>query len=100
MGIMYLQYLLLPMLHSTEKNELHTVQFCMTVNLFHNVNNFSVVAKCASEMYMCKTSRFTVTNGVNHRRRLHRGNRELRPGTYARTGATLRFAPVPFMAVL
>ena len=36
-----------------------------------------------------------------HRRRLHRGNRELRPGTHAQEpGQTLRFAPVPFMAVL
>ena len=35
-----------------------------------------------------------------HRRRLHRDNRELRPGTHARTGANVRFAPVPFMAVL
>jgi len=31
-----------------------------------------------------------------HRRRLHRGNRELRPGTHARTGANVAFCPGTF----
>ena len=33
---------------------------------------------------------------VGHRRRLHRGNRELRPGTHARTGANVAFCPGTF----
>ena len=32
----------------------------------------------------------------SHRRRLHRGNRELRPGTHARTGANVAFCPDTF----
>ena len=32
----------------------------------------------------------------DHRRRLHRGNRELRPGTHARTGANVAFCPGTF----
>ena len=32
----------------------------------------------------------------SHRRRLHRGNRELRPGTHARTGANVAFCPGTF----
>ena len=32
----------------------------------------------------------------NHIRRLHRGNRELRPGTHARTGANVAFCPGTF----
>jgi len=32
----------------------------------------------------------------HHRRRLHRGNRELRPGTHARTGANVAFCPGTF----
>jgi len=31
-----------------------------------------------------------------HRRRLHRGNRELCPGTHARTGANVAFCPGTF----
>jgi len=33
---------------------------------------------------------------LNHRRRLHRGNRELRAGTHARTGANVAFCPGTF----
>ena len=36
----------------------------------------------------------------SHRRRLHRGNWELRPGIHARTGANVAFCPGTFMAVL
>jgi len=32
----------------------------------------------------------------SHRRRLHQGNRELRPGTHARTGANVAFCPGTF----
>jgi len=32
----------------------------------------------------------------SHRRRLHRGNRELRPGTHARTAANVAFCPGTF----
>ena len=31
-----------------------------------------------------------------HRRRLHRGNRELRPGTHTRTGENVAFCPGTF----
>ena len=33
---------------------------------------------------------------VGHRRRLHRGNRERRPGAHARTGANVAFCPGTF----
>jgi len=34
--------------------------------------------------------------GDSHRRRLHRGNRQRRPGTHARTGANVAFCPGTF----
>jgi len=39
---------------------------------------------------------FLILRTSCHRRRLHRGNRELRPGTYARTGANVAFCPGTF----
>ena len=33
---------------------------------------------------------------LHHRRRLHLGNRELRPGIHARTGANVAFCPGTF----
>jgi len=37
-----------------------------------------------------------VNHSHSHRRRLHWGNREVRPGTHARTGANVAFCPGTF----
>jgi len=44
------------------------------------------------------TTRTTTSTSTSssHRRRLHQGNRELRPGTHARTGANVAFCPGTF----
>ena len=57
------------------------------------------IAVCHSQCLASVATYITTCTGgtsVCSRRRLHRGNRELRPGTHARTGANVAFCPGTF----
>jgi len=74
------------------------MMFCASANICEHMSAFILPLKVERSLSDLSKTLF-------HRRRLHRGNRELRPGTHARTGANVAFCVVvvvvvPFMAVL
>ena len=76
---------LLQFLEVKENKNMLTKHTYSTIALHKNKLNFSVY------FYVWK-----MKNSLMHRRRLHRGNRELRPGTHARTAANVAFCPGTF----
>ena len=67
-------------------------------NMRHVRTLLKYVKKCGNRRNMRQFALFlfVCTFFCQHRRRLHRGNRELRPGTHARTGENVAFCPGTF----